>query len=171
MVFGSKSAAEQDGQRSNIAYLDGKYFQEAEHLSIDKRVEKIDQETFWRYFVSQALRLSILLICENVPNSIAGLVLPLQGNVSSPAIIDTNELNTIGLSLIGWLSRTRTFYSFLDDAPSFEFPTDFRIEPLLPVKKHNIEYVPLLILQRDSRLHPLKESALEYYSTLIGASL
>ncbi len=161
-------SAVKEGQRSNLAHLDGKYSQDAEHLSIDKRVGNIDQETFWRYFVSQSLRLSLLLICENVPNSIAGLALPLQGNVGSSAAIDTNELNTIGLSLIGWLSRTRTFYSFLDNAPSFEFPTDFRIEPLLSVKKHNIEYVPLLILQRDSRLHPLKESVLETIQRLLG---
>jgi DNA-binding transcriptional MerR regulator/GGDEF domain-containing protein len=156
-----------NGQTYNSIQMDGKNLQEAEHLSIDKRVENVDQETFWRYFISQALRLSLLLICENVPNSIAGLVLPLQGNLGSSTAIDTNELNTIGLSLIGWLSRTRTFYSFLDNAPAFEFPTDFRIEPLLPVKKHNREYVPLLILQRDSRLQPLKESVLETIHRLL----
>ena len=156
-----------NGQSSYNIQMDGKNLQDAEHLSIDKRVENIDQETFWRYFISQALRLSLLLICENVPNSIAGLVLPLQRIANAPVITDTSELDKSGLCLVGWLSRTRTFYSFLDNAPSFEFPTDFRIEPLLPVKKHNIEYVPLLILQRDSRLQPLKESVLETIQRLL----
>ena len=157
----------QEGQRSDIAHLDGKYFQEAEHLSIDKRVENVDQETFWRYFVSQSLRLSLLLICENVPNSIAGLVLPLQRSTSAPGITDTRELDKSGLSLIGWLSRTRTFYSFLDDAPNFEFPTDFRLESLRLVQKGNAQYLPLVVLQRDSRLHPLKETTLETIQRLL----
>ena len=156
-----------NGQSSYRIHMDGKNLQEAEHLSIDKRVENVDQETFWRYFVSQALRLSLLLICENVPNSIAGLVLPLQRIASAPIITDTSELDTSGLCLVGWLSRTRTFYSFLDAAPTFEYPTDFRLEPLRPVQKGITQHLPLVVLQRDSKLHPLKEAALETIQRLL----
>ena len=52
--------------------------QETEHIPIDTRVDYADQNVFWRYFVSQALRLSLLLICEETPDTLAGLVLPLQ---------------------------------------------------------------------------------------------
>ena len=156
-----------NGQTSNSIQMDGKNFQEAEHLSIDKRVENVDQETFWRYFISQALRLSLLLICENVPNSIAGLVLPLQRDARAPAITDTSELDKSGLCLIGWLSRTRTFYSFLDAAPNFKFPTDFRLESLRPVQKGKTQYLPLVVLQRDSKLRPLKEATLETIQRLL----
>src|SRR6266496_3070514 len=46
-------------QPSQTKSQDGRYLHEAEHLPIDERVENVDQENFWRYFVSQALRLSI----------------------------------------------------------------------------------------------------------------
>ncbi len=46
--------------------------------TIEQRVRNIDQEEFWRYFVSQALRLSLLLICEDIPDTLAGLILPLE---------------------------------------------------------------------------------------------
>jgi len=160
-------AVGKNGQTSNSIQMDGKNLQEAEHVSIDRRVRNIDQETFWRYFISQALRLSLLLICENVPNSIAGLVLPLQRVANAPDIADTSELDKLGLCLIGWLSSTRTFYSFLDDALNFEFPTDFRLEALRPVQKGKTQYLPLVVLQRDSKLHPLKEATLEAIQRLL----
>ncbi|HYT46674.1 MAG TPA: helix-turn-helix domain-containing protein, partial [Methylomirabilota bacterium] len=43
-------------QPSQTKSQDGRYIREAKHLPIDERVENVDQETFWRYFVSQALR-------------------------------------------------------------------------------------------------------------------
>ena len=91
----------------------------------------------------------------------------MQRSTSAPGITDTRELDKSGLSLIGWLSRTRTFYSFLDDAPNFEFPTDFRLESLRLVQKGNAQYLPLVVLQRDSRLHPLKETTLETIQRLL----
>ncbi len=147
---------------------DGRYLREAEHLPIDERVEKVDQETFWRYFVSQALRLSILLICEEVPDSIGGLVLPLQRDANSIRVTDPNDLNKVGLSLIGWLGRNRAFYSFLDTAPSFEFPSDFRIVPLRSIKEGNTEYVPFFIVQRKARLLPLSDTVHETIQRLLG---
>src|SRR5258708_18272175 len=51
--------------------------QETEHIPIDRRVEYTDQEIFWRYFVSQVLRFSLLVICENVPDPTPRLLFPL----------------------------------------------------------------------------------------------
>jgi GGDEF domain-containing protein len=147
---------------------DGRYIRETEHLPIDKRVENVDQETFWRYFVSQALRLSLLLICEDVPDTIGGLVLPLQRDANSSIVTDPNNLSKVGLSLIGWLGQNRAFYSFLDTAPSFEYPSDFRIEPLRVIKEDNTRYVPFFIVQRKARLLPLSDTILETIQRLLG---
>ncbi len=154
--------------KPQIKSQDGRYIREAKHLPIDERVENVDQETFWRYFVSQALRLSILLICEEVPDTIGGLVLPLQRDANSIMVTDPNDLNKVGLSLIGWLGRNRAFYSFLDTAPSFEFPSDFRIEPLSVIKEGNTQYVPFFILQRKARLLPLSDTVHETIQRLLG---
>src|SRR5947209_3735715 len=56
---------------------------ETKHLHIDQRIELADEEVFWRYFVSQALRLSIMLICEDIPDTLAGLILQLQKKKAS----------------------------------------------------------------------------------------
>src|SRR6266496_4180007 len=155
-------------QPSQTKSQDGRYLHEAEHLPIDERVENVDQENFWRYFVSQALRLSILLICEEVPDTVAGLVLPLQRDANSIMVTDPNDLNKVGLSLIGWLGRNRAFYSFLDTAPSFEFPSDFRIEPLRVIKEGNTQYVPFFIVQRRARSLPLSDTVHETIQRLLG---
>ena len=155
-------------QLPQMTSQDGRYLREAEHLPIDERIENVDQETFWRYFVSQALRLSILLICEEVPDTIGGLVLPLQRDANSIIVTDPYDLNKVGLSLIGWLGRNRAFYSFLDTAPSFEFPSDFRIEPLRVIKEGDTRYVPFFIVQRKARLLPLSDTVLETIQRLLG---
>src|SRR5437879_614091 len=44
------------------------------HLPIDKRVEHAEKEVFWRYFTSQALSLSLLLISSDIPYTITCLI-------------------------------------------------------------------------------------------------
>ena len=155
-------------QLPHVKGQDGRYIRETEHLPIDKRVENVDLETFWRYFVSQALRLSLLLICEDVPDTIGGLVLPLQRDANSIIVTDPNDLHIVGLSLIGWLGQNRAYYSFLDTAPSFEYPSDFRIEPLRVIEEGNTRYVPFFIVQRKARLLPLSDTVHETIQRLLG---
>src|SRR5690348_218598 len=81
-------------------------------LPIDQRVDRSEREVFWRYFVSQVVRLSLLLICEEVPDTIAGLVLPMR-LLAGEKIENPAQLPDAGLSLVGWLSLSRAFYSFL----------------------------------------------------------
>ena len=45
---------------------------ETEHIPIGIRVDYANQNVFWRYFVSRVLRLSLLLICEDVPDTMPG---------------------------------------------------------------------------------------------------
>ena len=88
------------------------------HLPIDQRVDHNDHDVFWQYFVSQVFRISLLLICEDMPDTVAGLVLPLQ-QTERIYSHDPKDLQRIGLSLVGWITASRTFYAFLDIAPSF----------------------------------------------------
>lgn len=122
-------------------------------LPIDQRVDRSEHEVFWRYFISQAVRLSLLLICEEVPDTIAGLILPLQPHIGAE-INDPANLPEAGLSLVGWLSLSRAFYSFLDERPSFKYPTDFRILHLNEfgqARSAPFPYQPLIIIQRRAK--------------------
>src|SRR6266568_4390420 len=129
------SMAPSDGQQRQIEQVRPPAVgSESEHLHIDKRIERIDEEAFWRYFISQALRLSIMLICENMPDTLAGLVLPLQKQNTFGIVRSPNDLSKLGDCLIGWLDRNRSFYAFLDSEPSFGFPSDFRVQPLMVIE-------------------------------------
>ena len=101
-----------------------------EHVHIDQRVENTEKEGFWRYFVSQALRLSLLLICEDVPDTVAGIILPLEKENVAEIVQTPSDLHLVGYSLVGWLSQNRSFYTFIESEPSFEHPSDFRVESL-----------------------------------------
>ena len=92
--------SEQQGQIIANEAQDGRHVHEVEHLPIDKRVDHVDQEIFWRYFVSQALRLSLLLSCEDISDTIAGLLLPLRMSSAYDDINDPGDLSKIGPSLV-----------------------------------------------------------------------
>lgn len=129
---------------------------EKDHLPIDQRIEVTDQQEFWRYFVSQALRLSLSLICQDIPDTLAGLVLPLEDRKLAGTIALPSELHRVGPALVGWLGRNRSFYTFLDDAPTFEYPSDFRLETLTPLRSQSVPdgRVPeniSIVLQRRAR--------------------
>jgi GGDEF domain-containing protein len=143
------------GQRS-AAIAPARMGQELQHLPIDKRVELTDREEFWRYFVSQALRLLLMIICEDIPDTMAGLILPLEDRRLARVIHSPADLHQLGPSLVGWLGRNRSFYTFLDEAPGFEFPSDYRLEtltsslPHVPPEDRVLENV-LVVLQRRVR--------------------
>lgn len=117
----------------HLASTDAMSRTQADKKHIDHRVEYAEQEIFWRYFTSQALRLSLMLICEDIPDSIAALILPLRPEAKF--IGDPAELPGLDEALIGWLNLNGSFDTFLETNPSFEHPSDFRIEPLPAVGK------------------------------------
>lgn len=129
---------------------------EEEHLHIDQRVEGAERQLFWRYFVSRVLRLSLILLRQDIPDMTVGLVLPLQGTDVSTSVRHTEELPRVGESLIAWLERNHSFYAFLDPAPSFEYSSDFRVLPLQVGKEDApLEDAPkdntLIVVQRQAR--------------------
>ena len=125
------------------------------HLPIDKRVEHAEKEVFWRYFTSQALRLSLLLICEDIPDTIAGLILPLHRNFSAAGTPTPRTLSERGEVLVGWLDANRSFHTFLDSATTFEEPSDFRIQSLVSPKEYLLQEheqdQTLIVVQRKAR--------------------
>lgn len=135
---------------------------------IDQRVESTDEELFWRYFASQALRLSLMLIIEDIPDEkIAGLVLPLYKKEAFISVPQSTNLADVGGSLIGWLGRNLSFYTFLDSAPSFEFPTDFRIEALQAMEEEGPKDNTLIVMQRKAKSLNLSISLVETMRRLL----
>src|SRR5207248_4148634 len=115
---------EKDDQGLTISSHEIGHIHEIEHVPIDKRVDHTNEEVFWRYFVSQVLRLSLILLCEDMSDTIAGLIIPLQKKDALKEVYRPGDQPEVGSSLVGWLGENRSFHSFLDAAPSFEFPSD-----------------------------------------------
>lgn len=130
----------------------------AQHPPIDAHVEQMDQQEFWRYFVTQALRISLTLICEDVPDTaVAGLIMPLEGrSFEHTLLVTAQDLARVGPALVGWRGRDGSFYTFLDEAPTFEYPSDFRFEsfPTVdeppPGKESELKQL-FIVVQRKAR--------------------
>ena len=135
-------------QHEKILKLNG---EETEHLHLDQRIDSAYEALFWRYYGSHVLRLSLMLICEDIPDTIAGLVLPLQEDINSVSIRHPGDLPKAGLSLISWLGLNRSFCTFLDSAPSFEYPTDFRVVPLQAIEENTPKDNTIIIVQRKAK--------------------
>ncbi len=95
---------------------------------IDQLLDNADDELFWRFYITNALRLSLSLLAEYNPNTIVGLVMPLGSN--TPASVTTANIADLGECLIGWLRPGYSFYLLYTPRPSFEEYTDFRMHPL-----------------------------------------
>lgn len=161
---GEDGPIEGDGERPRTAG--------AQHLPIDARVERIEQQAFWAYFVTQVLRLSLTLACEDVPDTtVAGLLLPLESR--SPATTrtpTTSDLANLGPALVSWQGRDGSFSTFLDEAPTFEYPSDFRVEAF-PSEEEALPRL-WLVLQRKARhvsLAPERSRAIGRLLTLVVA--
>ncbi|HZU67443.1 MAG TPA: MerR family transcriptional regulator [Ktedonobacteraceae bacterium] len=146
-------------QQSEIEALEaqeGRQIQEIRHVPLERRIESLDQKEFWRYFTAQVLRLSLLLICENNPDTLAGFVIPLERKQVPTLVHTPQDLPKLGSVLFGWLGRNDTFYTFIDPAPTFEYPSDFRIEYLRPFgaerpPEDTVQDNVLIIIQRKAK--------------------
>ncbi len=121
-------------------------------MSIDHRVEDANKEEFWRYFTSQALRLALNLICEDVPDPVAGIALPLKRQKNATSELPPQELSNLGECLIGWRDQNRSYHTFYDPSPFFEFPSDFRVRGLEAVEEQEPRDRTFIVLQRKSKL-------------------
>ena len=130
-------------------------------LPIGKRVDVAYNEQFyWRFYASHALMLALTLLTEDVSGTYSGLILPLRTRQPDDPQPDSSSLAEIGESLVGWLGQTRSFSTLFVPAPSFEYPSDFRVRPLSVNGKYERhlereEDRTLIFVQRDevNKLH------------------
>ncbi|HLL80854.1 MAG TPA: MerR family transcriptional regulator [Ktedonobacteraceae bacterium] len=117
---------------------------------IDTQVDHAEEENFWRLFISNALRLTLMLISEDAPTSITGLILPLNNSKDLQPITSPYDVGNAGPSLVGWLAQNQALYASYEPSPAFEYPSDFRIEYLPGWNTKNCPS-PIIILQRRTR--------------------
>lgn len=166
---------EQQGQVAIKEAQDGRHAGTNEHLPIDKRIERSNKELFWRYYAPQVLRLSLKLICADTPDTITALILPLSGRSASSLVPHSDELPTIGESLIGWLDLHSSISVLFDPTPSFEVPSDFRLLALQPMKEDAPEeHIPpkdgtLIAVQRKAMPLTLSKQAVEVIQRLLAS--
>jgi GGDEF domain-containing protein len=141
-------------------------------LSIPPRVDRARNELFWRYFVSRALRLSLMLICEDIPYATAALILPLEPPVAVETIQSVEECAKLGESLIGWLDPSRSSHTLLVTAPTFDYATDYRLLPLTVMTEDHVEEAAsdntLILLDRRSRRLTLSRAIVNAIHQLLG---
>ena len=118
--------------------------------SIDQRVEDANEEAFWRYFTSQALHLALNLICEDIPDVVAGIVLPLRRRNNASLVLESQDINQLGECLIGWRDQNRSFVTFYTPAPHFDFPSDFRVRGLKAEEESEPRDKTFVVLQRKT---------------------
>jgi DNA-binding transcriptional MerR regulator/GGDEF domain-containing protein len=99
-------------------------------LSINQRLAPSRIDIFWSYFVTRTLRLALKLICEDIPNTTAGLLLPFSPDANVDTIQRIEDLKTLGETLVGWLSQNGTSQTLLTNKPWFQYNSDFRVEHL-----------------------------------------
>ncbi len=122
--------------------------QNTEHHSIDHLVDEANKGEHWRYFVSQTLRIALNLICEDVPDTVAGIILPLRRTKKAVNELEPQNLAELGECLICWRDQSHTFHTFYDTKPYFDYPSDFRIRGLRAVEEEEPEDSTFVVLQR-----------------------
>ncbi|HCI80954.1 MAG TPA: hypothetical protein DHW02_14835, partial [Ktedonobacter sp.] len=122
--------------------------------TIDQRVERANEEAFWRYFTAQALKLSLNLICEDIPDVVAGIILPLNRKTNASSTLNPEYIDQLGECLIGWRDQHGSFVTFYTPAPHFDFHTDFRIRGLRAEEETEPQDKTFVVLERNAmQLH------------------
>ena len=112
------------------------FVREADNMPIDRRVNHAYyQELFWRYYASHTLYLALAMVCEETRFTRAALILPLHTPNAYMKVHETQDLLTIGESLVGWLGQSRSFYTLLSTNPSFQYPDTFNVMPLRVIEE------------------------------------
>ena len=128
--------------------------------SIDKRVDEENKADFWHYYISQTLHIALSLIFEDIPDTIAGIILPLERKELAVFEWDASKISEMGACLIGWRDQDRTFHCFYHEVPSFDFPSDFRVRGLLG-EEGTPKDATFIVIQRKARIISLSKEVVE----------
>ena len=139
-----------------------------EQSTINFRVEKANAEEYWRYFISQALRLALSLIFEDVPHTTVGIILPLKRTENAVVNLDPQKLVELGECLISWRDQDHTFHTFYEAKPVFESPFDFRIRGLRAEYENEPKDRTFLILQGSTRILRISQEVVETVRLLLA---
>jgi DNA-binding transcriptional MerR regulator/GGDEF domain-containing protein/GAF domain-containing protein len=140
-------------------------------LTINQRIEDARNNLFWDYFVSHVLHLSLALICEDVPNTSAGLVLPLEPEVDVSGIRRVEDLAQLGEVLVCRLGPSGSSQTLLMPELTFEYATDYRLLPLTVMRNDQPQEEPidntLIFIQRRSERLTLSAPVVETIRRLL----
>jgi GGDEF domain-containing protein len=158
----------ENGEYWNLAWKRNKL----NDLPINERIERAHTAATFRYFASRALRLSLLLICEDMPNTQAGLLLPLEAETGTLPLRRVEDIARLGETLVGWLDQTHSSYTLLTSAPSFEYTSDYRLHSLQAMKSGIAqEKAPkdatLIVVPRETRALTLGTDTVEVIRLLL----
>ena len=131
-------------------------------------MEKANAEEYWRYFISQALRLALSLIFEDVPHTTVGIILPLKRTENAVVNLDPQKLVELGECLISWRDQDHTFHTFYEAKPVFESPFDFRIRGLRAEYENEPKDRTFLILQGSTRILRISQEVVETVRLLLA---
>ena len=123
---------------------------------IDQRIDQEKTLVFWRYYAPNILRVALMLINELLPNAAIGLVVPLSPRGDDIAVEGIDDLSNIGEALIGWLEKSGTSHTLFTTKPSFQYPTDYSLYPLLAMEderpqERQIDNIMIVLERPDKR--------------------
>ncbi|BCL82675.1 MerR family transcriptional regulator [Ktedonobacteria bacterium brp13] len=158
MLASSTQFSEQELVETAFSEVNGSGEQQQDE-HINKRITLTYRDQMvWRYYASRILWISLLLAYEPVPGCYAGLVLPAHTHNLELPVCEPANLQNVGESLVGWLGQTSSFFTFLTASPTFEYPSDYVIQPLCPPEL--LEKLPfstadrtIIVVQRDELEH------------------
>ena len=101
-----------------------------EPRSIDTRVDYANTKDFWQFYIAQTLRIALSLLYEDLPNTIAGIVLPIMRQENATHEWPSDKIGELGPCLICWRDQDNTFHTFYEPTPVFAYASDFRVHGL-----------------------------------------
>jgi len=134
--------------------------------SIDKRVDEENKAEYWHYYISKTLHIVLSLIFEDIPDTIAGIILPLTRKELATPDWDAAKILELGACLIGWRDQDNTFHCFYQEVPSFDYPSDFRVSGLLGEEREPKD-ATFIVLQRKARIISLPVAVVEAVRRLL----
>lgn len=141
-------------------------------LPIDRHISIARDKLFWRFYVSHALRLSLMLPGEDMPRESIGLLLPLRPDEAQLPVTQIENIRLLGEALVGWLGHSRSTHTLLTRSPHFSFNSDYRIHPLRvmennkPIEETSPDHTHIIV-RREARALTLRPEVVETIRALL----